>query len=278
MQDAFAHCAELVRAADRDRYVATLFAPADRRDGLFALYAFNAEIARVRDVAREPMPGEIRLQWWREVIEGERSGEAAANPVAAALLVTIQRYNLAVQLLGTLIEARRFDLYDEPMARLSDLEIYARETGSAVFALATQILAGASPPSAAGSAGIAYAITGVLRAFPLHAQRGQLFVPMEILSQHGVNPQDIFAGRSPSGLNAALAELRNVARQHLVETRQSLASLPPDALAAFLPVALVGPSLRYLEQGDAFSPTEISPWRRQWLIWRAARNPARIAA
>jgi 15-cis-phytoene synthase len=278
MQDPFAHCAELVRATDRDRYIATLFAPADRRDGLLALYAFNAEIARVRDVAREPMPGEIRLQWWHEVIVGERSGEAAANPVAAALLETIQRYNLAAELLGTLIEAHRFDLYDEPMARLSDLEIYARETSSAVFALATQILTGASPPSAVGSAGIAYALTSVLRAFPLHAQRGQLFVPIEMLSRHGVNPQDIFAGRSPSGLNAAFAELRNVARQHLVESGHPLASLPPDALAAFLPVALVGPSLRGLKRGDAFSPTEISPWRRQWLIWRAARNPARIAA
>jgi phytoene synthase len=245
---------------------------------LFALYAFNAEIARVRDVAREPMPGEIRLQWWREVIEGERSGEAAANPVAAALLATIQRHDLSVVLLGTLIEAHRFDLYDEPMARLSDLEIYARETSSALLTLATQILAGSPSSSAAGSAGIAYALTGVLRAFPFHAQRGQLFVPMEMLSQHGINPQDIFAGRSPSGLGAALAELRNVARQHLVESRQSLASLAPDALAAFLPVALVGPSLRCLERGDAFSPTEISPWRRQWLIWRAARNPARIAA
>src|SRR5580704_888522 len=222
MQDAFAHCAELVRATDRDRYIATLFAPADRRDGLFALYSFNAEIARVRDVAREPMPGEIRLQWWREVIEGERGGEAAANPVAAALLATIQRDNLSVELLGTLVEAHRFDLYDEPMARLSDLETYARATSSAVFALAAQILTSTSPPSAVGSAGIAYALTGVLRAFPLHAQRGQLFVPMEMLSRHGVNPQDIFAGRSPLGLGAASAELRKVARQHLVESRQSL--------------------------------------------------------
>src|ERR1700761_6571667 len=112
MQDAFAHCAELVRTADRDRYIATLFAPADRRDALFALYAFNAEIARVRDVAREPMPGEIRLQWWREVVIGERSGEAAANPVGAALLATIQRYNLAIDPFCALIEAHRFDLYD----------------------------------------------------------------------------------------------------------------------------------------------------------------------
>ena len=63
-----AHCAALVREHDRDRYLATLFAPAETRDALFALYAFAAEIGRVRDVAREPMPGEIRLQWWRDAI------------------------------------------------------------------------------------------------------------------------------------------------------------------------------------------------------------------
>ncbi len=278
MQDAFAHCAELVRTADRDRYIAALFAPAEHRGGLFALYAFNAEVARVRDVAREPMPGEIRLQWWREVVCGERSGEAAANPVAAALLATIQRYNLVAESFNTLIEARRFDLYDEPMARLSDLEAYARQTGSALIGFAARVLAGADVESAAAPAGMAHAMTSVLSAFPHHARRGQLFLPIEVLSRHGVSPEDIFAGRSSAGLNAALAELRGVARRHLDELRRHLTALHPEVLAAFLPVALVGPSLRRLERADAFSPAGISPWRRQWLIWRAARNSARIAA
>jgi len=278
MQDAFDHCAELVRTADRDRYIAALFAAAEHRDGLFALYAFNAEVARVRDVAREPIPGEIRLQWWREVVCGERSGEAAANPVAAALMATIRRYNLAVEPFTTLIEARQFDLYDEPMVRLSDLEAYARQTGSALIALAARVLSGGDLESAAASAGIAYAMTGVLSAFPHHARRGQLFLPIELLSRHGVNAEDVFAGRPSAGLNAALAELRAVVRRHLGEVRQNLKAPHPEALAAFLPVALVEPSLRHLERTDAFAPAGISPWRRQWLIWRAARNPARIAA
>src|SRR5512140_2160659 len=113
--DNFEHCAALVREADRDRYLATLFAPAERRDALFALYAFNAEIARVRDVAREPLPGEIRLQWWREVLNGERDGEAAAHPVAAALRETLARYQLPSEQLLNLIEAHSFDLYNDPM-------------------------------------------------------------------------------------------------------------------------------------------------------------------
>ena len=171
MQDAFAYCAELVRTADRDRFLASLFAPADRRDALHALYAFNIEVARVREVAREPLPGEIRLQWWSDVLNGEREGEAQANPVAAALLATVTRHRLVVSTLTALIEASRFDLYDEPMATVGDLEAYAKSRSSVLLALAAQILAGMGAEIAAGPAGMAYAIAGLLRAFPLHAGR-----------------------------------------------------------------------------------------------------------
>ena len=116
MQDVFAYCAELVRAADHDRYLATLFAPASHRGALFALYAFASELKRVREVAREPLPGEIRLQWWSEVLGGERDGEASANPVASALLQTIARHRLDAAALIDIVEAYRFDLYDEPHA------------------------------------------------------------------------------------------------------------------------------------------------------------------
>jgi phytoene synthase len=280
MQDAFAYCAELVRTADRDRFVSALFAPAQHRGALHALYAFNVEVTRVRDVAREPLPGEIRLQWWNEVVNGERAEEAAANPVASALVTVIERHRLAAPALTALLDARRFDLYDEPMLRLADLEAFARTTSSALLALAAQILAeveGEAMGTVAAPAGIAYAIASLLRAFPLHAARRQLYVPLELLDRHGVEPQDIFAGRSSKNLRDALAELQNLARNHLLAAHQQIARLPDTALPALLPVALVRPALDRLARCDPFAPAELSPWRRQWLIWRAARNPARIA-
>src|ERR1700722_15384556 len=168
MQDAFAYCAELVRTADRDRFLSALFAPAEHREALHALYAFNVEVARVREDAREPLPGEIRLQWWSEVLRGERAGEASANPVASALLTVMERYGLASAKLTALIDARCFDLYDDPMARLTDLEAYALKSSSALFALAAQILTGGEremTEPVANPAGIAYAIAGLIRAF-----------------------------------------------------------------------------------------------------------------
>jgi len=79
MQDAFAHCEGLVRAADRDRFLTTLFAPAEHRPALLALYAFNLEVARVREIVHEPLAGEIRLQWWNDVLEG--SGGARSRRI-----------------------------------------------------------------------------------------------------------------------------------------------------------------------------------------------------
>jgi 15-cis-phytoene synthase len=276
MQDAFAYCAEVVRATDRDRYLATLFAPAEKRGALYALYAFNSEVARVREAARQPLPGEIRLQWWSDVLRGERGGEAGANPVASALLAAMEQHHVASAKLIDLIDARRFDLYDEPMATVADLETYARRTSSILFALAAQILTGGEE-SAAEPAGIAYAIVGLLRALPLHAARHQLYVPMEMLKRYHVQTEELFSGRTSAGLDAALADFRNLARNHLAAVSERMPELPSGSLPAFLPIALVRPSLARLERSNAFAPAEIAQWHRQWLIWRAARNPARIA-
>ena len=277
MQDAFAYCGELVRTADRDRYIASLFAPIEVRGALHALYAFNAEIARVRDVAREALPGEIRLQWWVDVIDGERRDEAKASPVATALLATIERYGLSLAALRDLIEARRFDLYQEPMASIADLESYARKTSSAILSLGSRIVAETEAQDAAEPAGIAYAIVGLLSALPNHLARGQLFLPVELLERHLVQPHDLFAGRSSAGLEGAVAELRAIAHLHLAAARPHLSRLPQAAIPALLPVAVVRPALYRLERSGALTPAQLPSWRRQLLIWRAARNPARIA-
>jgi phytoene synthase len=279
MDDAFAHCERLVRAADKDRFLATLFAPARHRAALFALYAFNVEVARVRDLAREPLPGEIRLQWWSEVLRGGRSEEANAHPVASALLAALAQHGLSTVPLTDLVEARVFDVYDDPMPTLADLEAYAARTSSALIVLAARILGAGEDAVAHGAhhAGIAYAIAGTLRAFPLHAARRQLYVPLELLRRHDVRAEEIFARASPPGLRAALADLRSVARRHLGVLREALPGLPPPAFPALLPVALAGPALDRLERTEPYAPADIPPWRRPWLLWRAAQRPSRMA-
>jgi phytoene synthase len=277
MSDPFSHCEALVREADKDRFLATLFAPAKYRRPLFALYAFNVEVARVREQAREPMPGEIRLQWWRDVFAGSGQGEVRANPVAAALLDTVVRYRLPPRAFTDLIDARAFDLYDDPMGSLNELEGYATKTSSAVMALAARILNDGNDPRVdelTGHAGIAYAIAGLLGAFPLHAARRQLFVPLDLLQRHGAQPEAIFAGKATPELCAALTDMRAQARRHLAETKVLIAAAPDVIASALLPAALARPTLDRMDRRSyaPFKPVALPQWRRQWVLWRAARS------
>jgi phytoene synthase len=277
MRENYAFCEARVREADKDRYLASLFMPARARPHVFALYAFNGEIARVRELAREPLAGEVRLQWWRDALAGSGEGDVVRNPVAAALIDTIERFDLKRDTLTALIDARQFDLYDEPMATLGELESYARATASALFALAAEIIAGrdAALARAAESAGLAYAITGLMRAFALHAARGQLYLPLDLLARHGASREDILSGRATPALSLALAELRDHARRHLAETHARLKEVPRAARPAFLPVALIESYLARMEHADYDpfkTPIDVPQWRRQWALWRAARR------
>jgi phytoene synthase len=283
MADAFDHCEELVRAGDMDRFLATLFAPQKYRRALYALYAFNLEIARVREMAREPMPGLIRLQWWRDALLGAGPGEAASHPVAAALRETAVRYRLPPSALAGLIDARSSDLYDDPMASVADLEIYAMRTSSALLDLAARILNDGKEPGAGdltAHAGIAYAICGLIRALPIHAARRQLYLPADIMQRYGAQVADVFTGNATTELRAVLAELRLRARQHLAAARGLVDAAPAAIMPALLPVALVRPALDRMERRSyqPFKPVELPQWRRQWTLWRAARSPSRIFA
>jgi phytoene synthase len=280
MQDAFGHCEALVREADKDRFLATLFAPERYRAPLYALYAFNIEVARVRERAREPLAGEIRLQWWRDTLAGA-GGTTSAHPVARALLATVAQYRLPADTLADVIEARAFDLYDDPMDSIDELEGYAVKTASAVMALAARVLNGGDDPGLGAltrPAGIAHAIAGLLGALGVHAARRQLYLPLDFLRRRGARAEDVFAGKASPELQAALAELRAHARGRIAQARSALGSLPAELVPAVLPAALAGPMLDRLERrrGNPFVPDPLPQWRRQWLIWRAARNPARM--
>jgi 15-cis-phytoene synthase len=271
------YCAALVREADRDRYLAALFAPAERRGALLSLYAFDIEISRIRDLAREPMPGEIRLQWWREVVEGERASEAAANPVSAALLATLARHRLPAEKLSGLLEARRFDVYNEPMPTLPALQSYASSTAGAIFDCAIRILGAASEENVI-EAGRAQTIANVIALLPRHAVRGQLFVPLDLLRQYGSSPDEVFAMQASPEFRAVLAELRLRTRQDLTRLAELSGNIPENIWPAFLSLAPLRPWLSAMESAtyQPFRPPEFPVWRRQWRIWRAAKSLERI--
>lgn len=272
--DAFGHAAELVRERDHDRYLADLFAPETVRPHLFALHAFDSETARVRHLVSEPALGEIRLRWWRDVVT--LTGEGGGNPIASALLASIELFRLPPAAFDAMLEARRFDLYSDPMPTLTDFEGYAGETTAAILQLGAIMLAGGTDPGAAdaaGHAGVALRLTEALGDLPADRRRRRMFLPLEVLSAHGIDPAEVFSGDAGPGLGAALAELRGHARRHAAMAREAVRRLPAVVLPVFLPLALVEPDLRRQERVQPLQPpAPMAGWRRQVQLWRAARR------
>lgn len=264
-----------MRATDPDRYVATLYAPEKHRGALAALYAFNAEIAAIRDRVSEPMPGEIRLQWWRDVIA---SGATSGNPVADALSETIKASDLPKVAFANLLEARVFDLYDDPMPDRAALEGYAGETVSILFQLAAQILNGGAVPDtadAAGHAGVAYCVADVLRRLPIHRARGQSYVPGDILAASGLDARGLLSGEDKDACGRAVTAMAALGREHLNKAEQAIAVLAPQLRVAFLPLATVAPLLALAEKRGASAlsePLQISALRRMWAMFRRAAS------
>jgi phytoene synthase len=272
-----AFCADLVRTHDFARYASTLFLPAGQRRALLSVYAFNVEISRVREQVSQPLPGEMRLQWWTDMLEGAGHGGVEGNPVADELLQTIGEFRLPVASLSRLIEEHQFDLYNDPMPSMAALEGYITDTSAALFSLGARI---AAPPSAAidhlaRHAGLAQGIAQVIGALPLDAARRQLFVPLQLLQQHGSGMEEVFSGKQTTNARAAIDQLVGEARNHLRTAFELLAHVPRPARPVFLPLALVYRDLKRMSRADAdpFVPHATSRLRTLWTLWRASRTP-----
>ena len=256
---------EEVRVHDHDRFLTLLFAPSAKRPALTALYAFNIEIARVTEVVTEPMMGHIRLQWWRETIEGLPRGETRGHAAAEALH---EAGALPIEKLQTLIDARERDLSDDAFADMGALAEYAERTSSALMMIAAEILGGEVEAERAKAAihhaGIAYALTGILRAMPVHASQGRLLLPADILGRHEVDPHDVLAGRMTEGLRGAMDNVAAAAREHLAAARGQ--SFDASLFPALLPSSLCDLYLDLMARPgfDPFKhPVELPAFRRQ---------------
>lgn len=223
------YCESVVREADKDRFLATLFAPARCRPDLYALYAFDIETAAVASRIRDPLAGEVRFQWWHDAISG--TVDATGHPVAEALLDVLSRHGLTNASALALIDLRREALYGGGALTDGDFELYSSATTGTIYAMAAQVLGGV--------------LTDAARLASHHAGVAAAAARAE--------PADVAFDR--------LA----YARRHLAAVKALVAEMPAPFLPAFLPLALLRPSLEH---------PSLPQWRKQWILWRASKNLA----
>lgn len=242
--------AEQVRQYDHDRFLTAIFAPATVRENLFALYAFNIEIAKVAEVVSEPLIGQMRLQWWRDTLDRLYAGEAVAHAVAQPLGVAITTGGLDRGAFDTLIETREFDIDRTVPADFAALKAYAQGTGAPLLALALKT-SGAGWEEAAEvsrSIGTAWALTGLLRAVPFHARQRRLYLPEDMLTAHAVRIQGLLDLKPAPSLPGLIREIGLEARALLETAPAAIKGLPKMARSPALIASLARYHLADLEK------------------------------
>ncbi len=240
------HCRDVIQAFDHDRYLTVLYAKQEKRDALFALYAFNYEISRIRESVSEPMLGEIRLQWWRESVEDMYQGTLRNHEVIPALAKAITQNELPKKRLIDMIDGRAQDLYDESPADMTALEDYLVKTVGNLISLAVHILGQRDIDDLARRLGLAWGLIGLIRAVPYHLSLKKNFMPMDLMAKGA----RLLSPDYPEATKTVIRKLCQQAEQHLDHIRNNKKHIAPDSRSAFLLAALARSYVKTIKKAD----------------------------
>ena len=220
--------------------------------GTVGLARLNLEAARIRETVSQPELGLIRLAWWGEALDGVFRGTPPRHPVAQALAETVEHFNLSRPPLERLLDARVFDMDDGAPVHMDALVEYAEGTAAALTASSLEVLgeSGGAAAEAGRHVGIAWALTGLMRAVPFHARAGRVYLAETLLREAGLEGSDI---RSGAPLARVVAAVAAEARRHLEAARHHRPTISRRALPALLPGVLADGYLKTLERAG-FDP------------------------
>jgi 15-cis-phytoene synthase len=266
----------LVKIHTIDRYYAALYANPDKREDLFALYAFDAEISRICKKSQDSMPSEIRLQWWREVLTGERAGEANGHALACDIIRLIETYHLPIAVFEAYLDAKIFELYHDPFPDSVALETWCGETSSAFLQMTALILDSQSASlcvDAAGHGGVVYALAHIVQNLPETRAKGHCFVPMDMLNACGLDRAEFIELKNSSHLKNASDVLCELGMSHFDKYHTVFKALPASVKPAFLPISVAHKILRRAlkkSQNPALSSVRLSDLHIFYQIVKAA--------
>jgi NADH dehydrogenase [ubiquinone] 1 alpha subcomplex assembly factor 6 len=266
---------------DRDRFQTALFAPGERRGALFALYAFNFEVARIREVTSEPILGRIRLQWWRDAIAEIYAGATPRrHEVVEPLANAIRDHRLSRAHFDTLLNAREEDLTDQAPASMEALEAYAEGSAASLVWLALEALdvREGEVLGVGCSVAIAYALSGLLASVPFHARMKRVYLPKDVTDSHSLDiERSLFELQPSPALEETAKEIAALARYHLGVARAQRQAVPRNALPVLLLAVLAARRLKLLERlgHNVMDPRlaredTLQSWRLTWAGLRGA--------
>ncbi|WP_319568682.1 squalene/phytoene synthase family protein [Cohaesibacter marisflavi] len=282
-EDIFSFCQSELKALDPVSHFAALTAPQEKRPALMALFAFLTTLRRIPAQVSSKEMGEIRLQWWRDILSDNQSnftdgcGLANIGPLATALKQTQKKFQLPSDQLEAIVDAYSLDLSTSPIPDDNTYDSYARSTKGMRLALACRILNdGQSPDQLAllfMTAGKAISLAEHLRTWPEAAKAKQLFLPLDIFESFGLSEQDLYAApHSKQSAEAIMALCQKASDLHK-ESIEGLKNIKEGGNAhltpAFMALAPV-PLILLKRQRKPHDHLEISNWRSYWSIWRMA--------
>lgn len=186
------YSANIIRQHDKDRFLISLLMPRRYREALWALFAFNYEIAKTREIVTDQTIGLIRLQWWRDEIAKIYEGKnVSEHEILKPLGKAIKEYNLSRELFDGIIYAREFDLEGVPPADINGLLNYCEFTNVPLNQLALKILGQEEDFEVIKKVSVRYSLLGTLRSVPYMVGRGQIMLPQDILTKYNLSPKKI---------------------------------------------------------------------------------------
>ena len=236
---------ETLRQFDPKRYLCCLYLDEKLRKDVALLYAFDAEIARIPTLVSEPMPGEIRLQWWRDLIAS--GNNAGSGPLANSLMELIIRHDLPRETFHAYLDARIFDLYHDPMPDTGTFEGYLGETISLILrnicrcagAEHSELLA-----NACGHAGMAIGIARLLERCGADRALQKVYFPLDMLADVGLEREGWLREEVDGRHEMMMEKLCSMGRHHLTFARTLIGQLEPKIRSIFLELTLAEPVLK----------------------------------
>ena len=262
---------EQLRKSDSDRFLSALFAPADTRPHLLALYALDFELKRIPSLVSEPMLGAIRFQWWRDTIGSIYQGEHPGHELVPALAAAIDAGSLPAEEFHHWLDAREDEMSELPFSDLAAMEAHAKRSDGAIMTMAARLLGASEDADMLSPYAAAYGLIDLLRRCGRAAGHQSAFLPADRIAEQ---TSALFTGRLTPEVTSAFTDVALHARQLLAAARKT--KVPIGIVPAGLYAGLV-PSYARLFTRPGFDPLrslpEVPAYRRQIaLMARAMRG------